>query len=278
MSWGLAAIGGAQIVGSLFGSSSNRRAAAEQAAATNRAAELQLQAQRESIAAQNAALDKSLGFQQRQLDQTRADNEPWRTTGIGALERLQGLQDFDPTPTAESVMAEPGYQFGLTQGRNALEGSAAAAGGLYSGRALRELTQFGGDYATSRFNDAFNRQRATFGDRWNRLSNLANTGQVATQQVNQSGQNFANNATQLYGNNANATSNLLTGTANNLGNLFTNNANAQGAARMGRANIWASGLNQLGGLAAYGMGGMGGGGGFGMGTTNTYGPGAPGGW
>jgi hypothetical protein len=258
MSWGLAALGGATLVSGLFGSSSSKKAANAQAEATNRAAELQLQAQRETIAAQNAALDKSLQFQQRQFDQTRSDSEPWRTTGVNALGQLAGLADYDPTPTAESVMAEPGYQFGLNQGRDALQGSAAASGGLYSGRALKELTQFGNDYGTTKFNDAFNRQRATFGDRWNRLSGLAGTGQVATQQVGQAGQNLANNAANLYSNNANQTGSVLMGTAGNLGNLYTNNANAQGAARMGRANIWASGLNQLGGLAAYGMGGMGG--------------------
>lgn len=287
MSWALAAMGGAQIVGGLLGSSASKKAAAGQEAATRYAADLQLQAQRESIAAQNAALDKSLGFQQRQYDQTRTDNEPWRTTGVDALGQLAGLANFDPTPTAESVMAEPGYQFGLNQGRNAMEGSAAARGGLYSGNALRELTQFGNDYATTKFGDAFNRQRATFGDRWNRLSGLSGTGQVATGQVNQAGQNMANSASQMYGNNANQQQSVLMNTAGNLGNLFTNNANAQGAARMGRANIWASGLNQLGGLAAYGMGGMGGMGGggnpyagmnLGWGNPSDMGEGSPRGW
>ena len=140
MSWGLAALGGATLVSGLFGSSSSKKAAAQQEAATRYAADLQLQAQRESIAAQNAALDKSLGFQQRQLDQTRSDNEPWRTTGVNALGQLAGLADYDPTPTAESVMADPGYQFGLTQGTNALQGSAAAAGGRLSPEWVRYIS------------------------------------------------------------------------------------------------------------------------------------------
>jgi filamentous hemagglutinin len=80
-------------------------------------------------------------------------------------------------------MAEPGYQFGLTQGRDILEGSAAARGGLYSGRALRELTQYGNDYATTRYGDAWNREQANFGNRWGRLAGLAGVGQSATQQV-----------------------------------------------------------------------------------------------
>ncbi len=254
MSWGLAAMGGAQIIGGLMGSSATRRAANAQAQATERAAQLQLQAQRETIAAQNAALDKSLAFQQRQYDQTRSDQEPWRTTGIGALERLQGMQDYDPTPDAASVMAEPGYQFGLTQGRNMLEGSAAARGGLYSGRALKELTQYGNDYATTKYGDAWNRAQANFGNRWSRIAGLAGVGQAATQQVNAAGANMANNASAAYGNNANATGSVLMNTAGNLGSLYTNNANAQGAAAMNRANIWGQGLNQLAGLAMYGMG------------------------
>lgn len=252
MSWGLAVLGGASLVSGLLGSSSSRKAANAQADATRQAAELNLQAQRESIAAQREALEKSLAFQQRQFDTVRADQEPWRATGVGALEQLRGLADFDPTPTAASVMAEPGYQFGLNQGRDVIEGSAAARGGLYSGRALKELTQFGNDYGTTRFNDAFNRQQAAFGNRWGRLAGLAGIGQGATQQVNAAGMNLANNASQAYGNNASATGSILMGTAGNLGNLYTNNANAQAAARMNRANIWSQGLNQLAGLAAFG--------------------------
>ena len=253
-----AVLAGTQIASGILGSRSAKRAAQAQAEATRQAAELQLQAQREAIAAQNRALEQQLGEVRRQYDTTRSDNEPWRTTGVDALGQLAGLANYDPTPTAESVMADPGYQFGLTQGRNALEGSAAAAGGLYSGRALKELTQFGNDYGTTKFNDAFNRQRATFGDRWNRLSGLAGTGQTAVGQVSAAGQNMANTAAQAYGNNANATSNLLTGGANNMGSLLLGNANAQGASQMARANIWGQGMNSLAGLYAFGQGGMGG--------------------
>lgn len=248
MSWGMVAVGGATLVAGAMSSRASRDAARGQGAAASEAARLNLEAQRESIAAQNAALEKSLAEQRRQFDTVRLDSQPWRQTGVSALEQLRGLMDVDPSPTAESVMAEPGYQFGLTQGRNAMESSAAARGGLYSGNALRELTQFGGDYATGRFNDAFNRQRTSFGDRWNRLSGLAGTGQVATQQVGAAGQNMANNVSNMYGSNADRQGSLLMGTANAIGNTGMSNANAQGAARMNQANIWGNALGQLGGL------------------------------
>lgn len=230
----------------------SKGAARIQAEATERAAQLQLQARREALAAQDAALSKSLAEQQRQFDTSRADWQPWMGRGREALEQMASLMNYDPTPTAEAVMAEPGYQFGLRQGRDALEGSAAAAGGLYSGRALRELTQFGNDYATTKFGDAWQRAQAGFGNRWNRLAGLAGIGQSATQATTQAGQAFADNATNLYGNNANARTGVLMGTAGNLSNLWTANANAQAAGKMHRAKIWQDGINQLASLAIGG--------------------------
>jgi hypothetical protein len=272
--WGYLA---ANVASSALQSSATRDAARGQQAASQTAAQMQLEAQREALeagriaqerqlAAQREALELSLGEQRRQYDTTRADFEPWRTTGIGALEQLRGLQDYDPTPTAASVMAEPGYQFGLTQGRDILEGSAAARGGLYSGRALRELTQYGNDYATTKYGDAWNREQANFGNRWGRLAGLAGVGQSATQQVSAAGQNMANAASGMYGQNAAANNaaigtnaqnqqSILMGTAGNVGNIWQNNANAQAAARMQQGNIWANGLNQLAGMYMSNQGG-----------------------
>jgi hypothetical protein len=272
--WGYLA---ANVASSALQSSATRDAARGQQAASQTAAQMQLEAQRQALeagriaqerqlAAQREALEMSLGEQRRQFDTTQANFEPWRTTGIGALEQLRALQDYDPTPTAASVMAEPGYQFGLTQGRDILEGSAAARGGLYSGRALRELTQYGNDYATTRYGDAWNREQANFGNRWGRLAGLAGVGQSATQQVSAAGQNMANAASGMYGQNAAASNaaigtnaqnqqSILMGTAGNVGNIWQNNANAQAAARMQQGNIWANGLNQLAGMYMSNQGG-----------------------
>ena len=134
-------------------------------------------------------------------------------------------------------MNEPGYQFGLEQGRNALEGSAAARGGLYSGNALRELTRYGGDYATTRFGQANDRAQQAFGNRWNRLAGLAGIGQTSVQQTGNLGMM-----------NSWRGSDLMTGAAN-----------ANAAAGMQRAGIWGNGANQLAGLAAYRNWGGGGG-------------------
>jgi hypothetical protein len=49
--------------------------------------------------------------------------------------------------TGASLTTEPGYQFGLNQGMNALQSSQAAKGGLYSGAALKAANQYAQDYA-----------------------------------------------------------------------------------------------------------------------------------
>jgi hypothetical protein len=213
-------VGGAAIVGGLLGSNATRSAASGQADAARAATE----------------------EQRRQFDLTREDTRPYRETGAAALADLAGLRGQEPSTDAASVMREPGYQLGLQQGRGALEGSAAARGGLYSGQALRELTQFGNDYGTTKFNDSFNRQQTAFGNRWNRLAGLAGIGQSGVNQSAAAGQNYANQA----------------------GAIGMSNANAQGAAGIAQANIWGSTANQLASLAGRGGWGSGGGGGGGV--------------
>ena len=173
--------------------------------------------------AQEKAAKAAQERQTLQFYQTREDQAPYRQAGYDALAKLAGLSGFDPAPTHEQVANEPGYQFGLLSGRNALEGSAAATGGLYSGNALKSLTRYANDYASTKYNDAWNRAQTGFANKWNRLAGLAGICQQATNQVNAYGQAAANNSSQ-YGMDA---------------------ANASAANQIGQANIWGNALNQV---------------------------------
>jgi hypothetical protein len=190
-------------------------------------------ARRQERAANNATAE-----QRRQFDLMYGDQAPFRDAGQNAVRELAGLSGYNPTPSAEMVMAEPGYQFGLDQGRNAIQGTAAARGGLYSGNALRELTRYGGDYATTRFNQANDRAQQQFGNRWNRLASLAGLGQTSVQQTGAAGM----------------------GLGGAIGNNMMGAANAGAAAGMQRANIWGNAANQLGGYMAWNQSGRSGGG------------------
>lgn len=180
------------------------------------------------LSSNNAAL----GETRRQYDLARADLAPYREAGVNALADLSGLRNFDPTPTHASVLSEPGYQFGLSEGLKGVQGSAAARGGLYSGNALKRLTEYGNDYAMTKYNDAYNRAQTGFGNRWGRLAGLAGVGQSATNQSVAQGQNFAGQFGSLsqQGGNVQAQAGLARG--NVAGNLLNS------AVQTGRTNEW----------------------------------------
>ncbi len=89
---------------------------------------------------------------------------------FGALNRDFTLADFE---------ADPGYAFRLAEGQKALERSAAAAGGLFSGRQLKDTIRYGQDFASNELTNAFNRFEHNRAGRFNRYANLAGVGQLA---------------------------------------------------------------------------------------------------
>jgi hypothetical protein len=153
----------------------------------------------------------------RQYDQTRADFEPWRTTGANALQQLAG--DINKPVTSAEVMEDPGYQFGLDQGQQTIARRVAAGGGRISGQALKAAARFGTDYGSSGYGAAYQRKQ----DRLNRLSALSGIGQTATGQTAQAGQ---------------------AATAN-IGNAISNQSQNSAAAALYRGNIWANTTNKL---------------------------------
>ena len=129
--------------------------------------------------------------------------------------------------TGDDLQNEPGYQFGLQQGNQALDRKAAAGGGYFSGAALKAAQRFGQDYAGTKFGEAFNRDTANKTNTFNRLTGLINPGQTAANQVGTMGASYANQ----------------------VGNNLTSNATAQGAAGIAGANAWQNAIN--GGVNSY---------------------------
>ncbi len=172
--------------------------------------------------AQAGATQAGIDEQRRQFDLTRSDTAPYRAAGTAALGQLQ--TEMGKPVTAADVMADPGYQFGLDQGQQALQRRFAAAGGRVSGAALKAATRYGTDYATSGYGAAYQRSQ----DRLNRLAALAGIGQTST------------NASAASGANS----------ANAISNMLTAQGNATGASQIARGNVWANTGNQI--AAIYG--------------------------
>lgn len=196
------AIGGALGLGGAFLSSQAAGSAAQkQADASKYAADLQKQ----------------------EYDQQRADQQPWREAGAQALSQMSDPY-LQKNFSAEDFQTDPGYQFRMQQGQDAIQRSAAAAGGLQNGGTLRALSDYGQNFASNEYNNAYNRFTNNQSNRFNRLSSVAGLGQTANAQMGQAGQNYANQ----------------------VGGIMTSNANAQGAAGMAQANAWNGALSGIG--------------------------------
>ncbi len=168
----------------------------------------------------------ALGENRREFDILQANQAPYLAAGKTALGQLATEND---TPLdVSAIQMDPGYQFGLKQGQQAIDRQTAAAGGRVSGAAMKAAAQYGTDYATTGYSAAYSRANQARTDRLNRLAALAGIGQTATQNVGAQGANTAS-----------ANSALMVAAGNNAG-----------AATLAQGNIWGNATNQL--AALYG--------------------------
>lgn len=178
--------------------------------------------------AQAKSADAATAEQQRQFDISQENIKPFREAGLSVLPQLQsGLApggEFNRNFTLADFNKDPGYQFRMDEGQKALERSAAAGGGLLSGGTGKALQQYGQDYASGEYSNAYNRFNNDQTTRFNRLSALAGTGQTAT----------------------NTLATLGASTAANIGENDLQKGNAQAAGYIGQGNAINNGISSLG--------------------------------
>ena len=164
-------VAGAVVVGSVVSSQAAKSGAKTQAAAADRAGELQ----------------------QQQYEQTRQDQMPWMEAGEAALNKLAPLASNYQKFGQAQFEQDPGYAFRLSEGQKALDRSAAARGGLISGSALKAAQRYGQDFGSQEYTNAFNRYQTERNAQLNPLQSLAGVGQTTAQNLGQAGQNMATN-------------------------------------------------------------------------------------
>lgn len=230
-----AIIGGGAILGSaLIGSNASESAANTQSDAANHAADLQ----------------------QQNLAQTRESLQPFINTGYeaqGSLRNLLGLgtptnagtygslsKPFDAA--AFNQYEDPGYQFQLQQGQQALQNSQAAQNGVLSGAALKDLIGFNQGMASNAYQNAFGRYMTQNDATYNRLSSLLGLGENAAAGVGNTGAQVMSN----------------------VGNTLTSGAAARAAGQVGSANALSGAINN--GMGYYMLNNMTGGNMFGTGA------------
>jgi hypothetical protein len=198
------ALGGATIgaVGSYLGASSQADAA-ESAAQSSKDASMY-----------------ATDLQRQMYEENVARQQPWLQAGENALAQLtagtaaggQYMQPFG----MEQFQADPGYDFRMSEGVNALDRSAASRGMLLSGAQLKGVQEYGQNLGSQEYKNAYDRYNTDIGNQYNRLASLAGVGQTATGALQQAGSQYSSNVGNLAMQNAATQGNaaLATGQAN----------------------------------------------------------------
>lgn len=170
---------------------------------------------------QAEAIDRATALEREMFTTTRNDLTPYReagTQGLEALLPLLGLKDggFDPSGIEELLQSQPGYQFNLEQGLDAINKGAAARGDFYAPKTLKDLGKFQGGYASGTYDKILER-----------LLGVSGMGQNAAVQTGNFGQQSAGRAGDLaiQGGNAAAAgimgrTNAITGAAGDAYNQY----------------------------------------------------------
>lgn len=138
-------------------------------------------AARDAAKTQVAAADKATALQREMYDKNVDLNEPWRQAGLGALGQIsKGMESGEFNTPEESFSydmktpeykdpgfnfdfkADPGYAFRQQEQQKAIERSAAAGGGLFSGATLSDLALRSGQMASDEYGNAYNRARSGY--------------------------------------------------------------------------------------------------------------------
>ncbi len=166
---------------------------------------------------------------------------PYINAGTGALGTLSELARTGPQQLRpQDVANDPGYQFQLQQGQQALQRSAAAKGMLNSGATLKGLDRYSQGLAATGYQNAWNRNQTAYRNRFGNLSGLAGMGLGAAGTLGSFGNSYGEAMSNLYG----------------------AKGNAQAAGTVALTNGASGAVRDIGNFATMGAGGMGGGGGL----------------
>lgn len=179
------------------------------------------------LSAQADAANAANATQAGEFNQIQQNETPYLQAGNSGLQQLQAaMPSLTQSFGTAQFQQDPGYQFQMQQGMQALQQSAAAGGSLNSGGTMKAISQYSQGLASQDYNNAFNRYMQTNQQNYNMLSGLANYGQNANSTIAGAGQNYANQVSSNQIGMGNATASADVGSANRLGGLVAQGAGA----------------------------------------------------
>lgn len=134
--------------------------------------------------AEKRAAQAASGIQQQQYEETRNDLAPYRNSGAGANTQYSDLMGINGGEARNAAFSnyqqDPSYAWQRQQAIDAVQGSAAARGSLFSGNTLRSISDRTQNIANTDYSNYLQR-----------LSGLSNQGENAAAQTGQFGANAA---------------------------------------------------------------------------------------
>jgi hypothetical protein len=239
-------IGGAisgvsSLIGGIMGNNAAGNAAATQAAAGKAAVNQTQGQQTNALAAQNNATQQQTANQQPFIGAGQAAIGSL-SSALGPGGQLSSNYGSFTAPTGVTEQNDPGYQFRLQQGQNAIQNSAAASGGLLSTGTAKTLNDYAQGQASNEYSNVYNRALQTYGTNfntfntnnnnlYNRQMGIAALGQNSAGALNSNLQAGAQNQGQI---------DMTTGQL--VGNDLMGIGNAQAAGTIGGTNALTSGI------------------------------------
>lgn len=206
---------GASLIGGVVQAGAAEKAADTQAKAADKATKLQREQWLKNLELNKPFYEAGLKGQDYLMNYLGIGGDP-TAAGYGA-----GMKPF----TGADLATEPGYQFRLSEGVNALNKKAAASGGLLSGAALKAAERYGQDYASNEYQNAYNRYWNTRNQVLNPVQSLLGQGQTTANNLGAAGMNYATRAGDNMMGAANARASGYVGGANALNSALTGTAN-----------------------------------------------------
>lgn len=202
----------------------------------NDAAAAAIEGARLSAAEREKAKVENLDLQEWLWGEQKALYQPYAEMGAGAIPQYQ-----EALASPINLKEDPGYQFGLSQGVEALGSSGAARGMQLSGAQAKGITRYGQDYASTKYGEAVQRRQMNLDNLYRMI--LGGQSAVAGQAA----------AGSQYG--AEASRSILGG-GEAQAQMYSDIGNIKAGQAMSGFNT----LMDIGQLAATAYGGMGGGG------------------
>jgi hypothetical protein len=214
------------------------------ARAAGKAADVQADAATEAARLNAQAGKDALQFNKDALAQQQRNIQPWIDAGTGALRSIgdivnapgYGWTETYKPPTYEEAMMDPGIQFQLNRGQQALQAYERANGTLLSGKAVKDIQEQAMGIAATGYGDVNSRKLQTYNTNYNTFANersaklnpelsLAGLGQTSVGQINSD-----------VGNAGAQGGNIALTTANRVGDQQTNAAAARASGYVGSGN------------------------------------------